>query len=98
MTVQQPSSPPLVQIGALYLKAGILPLAEASYRRALEIAHGEDDAYTQATALMGLGQVAYAARSNAEAGEYLRQALDLYHKLGEAGQVQAADSLLAEIK
>jgi tetratricopeptide (TPR) repeat protein len=60
-----PSSPSLIQMGDLYLKAGLLPLAEASYQRALDLARSDDDAFTQATALTGLGQVAYTAKSNA---------------------------------
>ncbi len=91
------ASPPLIQLGDTYLKAGLGGLAEANYQRALETAQSNDDAYTQGAALIGLGQAAYATQNQLQATGYFQQALTLYRQLKEDRAAKIAESLLQEI-
>jgi len=90
-------SPPLLQLGDLYLRAGLVNLAEANYQQALATAHDNDDLFTQATALTDLGRIAYVTQAKAEAAAYFEQALALYQQLGNRQQVDLVQNLLAEV-
>ncbi|MEW5956179.1 MAG: tetratricopeptide repeat protein [Chloroflexota bacterium] len=100
---RSPASPPLLPLGELYLRAGLTDLARANYQRALESAQADGDSYTQAAALTGLGQVAYAAQSDAaqaaaDAVDFLQRALALYRELKADQPAEEVETLLAELK
>lgn len=92
-----PESPPLLELGDLYLRAGLIDLAQANYQRALESSQVNEDIYTQAAALVGLGNAAYADQANDEAKGRYNQALDLYRQLGDARQVEAVENQLSAV-
>ena len=71
---------------------------EANYQRALNTARTNDDSYTEAAALTGLGQTAYAAQADDKAVDRFKQALTIYQILNEEKLASAVEGLLAEIK
>jgi tetratricopeptide (TPR) repeat protein len=94
---RNPEAPPLLQLGELYLRAGLTDLAQANYQQVLEIAQSNNDSYTQAAALTGLGQTAYVAEADKDAAKYFEQAITIYQELNEETLTSTVKGLLAEI-
>jgi tetratricopeptide (TPR) repeat protein/transcriptional regulator with XRE-family HTH domain len=75
--------------GTLYRVSDDLAQAIACHQRALDLARAIDSAWDEAHALAGLGRCALAGGRTAEAADDLRQALEIFRRIGapEAGEV-----------
>jgi tetratricopeptide (TPR) repeat protein/transcriptional regulator with XRE-family HTH domain len=78
--------------GTLYRVTGELALAERCHQQALEMARAIASSPDEAEALAGLGRYALAVGDTTQSGILLRQALDIFQRIGAA---EALD-LLAE--
>ncbi len=93
-----PGNPPWLWSGEVYLQAGLPDLAALYYQHALSAARANEDLYTQAAALAGAGQSAYALADNRQATDYLKQSLSIYQTLGDEQGIKTTQTLLMEIK
>ena len=74
--------------GTLHRVSGDLAQAKGCHQQALELARAIASPSTEARALAGLGRCALAAGHTDEAAEMLRQALEIFQRIGAA---EAAD-------
>ena len=81
--------------GALHRVTGDLAQAEACHRQALDLARVIDSPSDEAHALVGLGRCALAAGHATQAAVVLRQALDIFQRIGAAGANDVARELAA---
>jgi tetratricopeptide (TPR) repeat protein len=79
--------------GTLHRVSGDLAQAEACHQQALDLAHASASPWQEAHALAGLGRCAFAAADATQAEVLLRQALEIFQRIGAA---EVAD-LLAEL-
>ena len=79
--------------GTLYRVSGELALAQECHQRSLELSREIDSSWDEAHALAGLGRCALAAGRAAQAESLLRQALEIFQRIGAA----EAQELLAEL-
>jgi tetratricopeptide (TPR) repeat protein/transcriptional regulator with XRE-family HTH domain len=79
--------------GALYRLSGELALARQCHQRSLELSREIDSSWKEAHALAGLGRCALADDDAVQAEVLLRQALEIFRRIG-AGEVP---ELLAEL-
>jgi tetratricopeptide (TPR) repeat protein len=79
--------------GKLHRVSGELAQAERCHRQALELARAIAVGWDEAHALAGLGRCALAAGDATQAGTLLRQALEIFQRIGAA----EATDLLAEL-
>jgi len=79
--------------GTLHRVSGDLAQAEGCHRQALDLARAIDTSSDEAHALAGLGRCALAAGHAAQAEALLRQALEIFQRIG-AGE---ARDLLTEL-
>jgi tetratricopeptide (TPR) repeat protein/transcriptional regulator with XRE-family HTH domain len=81
------------EAGALYRISGDLNRAEAYHRQGLALAREIESAWDEAHALAGLGRCALAAGRTADAATGLRQAREIFQRIGAA----EAASMTAEL-
>jgi tetratricopeptide (TPR) repeat protein len=79
--------------GALHRVSGELALAQGCHQQSLELEHGIASSSGEAHALAGLGRCALADGRAAQAQDLLRQALEIFQRIGAA----EAPDLLAEV-
>ena len=84
--------------GTLHWVSDDLAQAESCHQRALDLARAIGSAWDEAHALAGLGRCALAAGRVTEAADDLRQALEIFQRIGapEADGVSRALAALAE--
>jgi tetratricopeptide (TPR) repeat protein/transcriptional regulator with XRE-family HTH domain len=80
--------------GTLHRVSGELAPAEGSHQQALDLARAIASPWDEAHALAGLGRCALAAGHATQAGILLRQALEIFQRIGAA----EAPGLLAELE
>jgi len=90
---QEGEAEALNELGTLHRIGGDLSEADACHGRALQLAREKDIAWLEAHALAGLARSALAAGRTAEAEAGLRQARDIFQRIGAA----EAASLNAEL-
>ena len=78
---------------ALHRVSGELAQAQECHQQALDLARATGSSWAEAHSLAGLGRCAMADGHPAQAGELLRQALEIFQRIGAP---EAAD-LLAEL-
>jgi tetratricopeptide (TPR) repeat protein len=83
----------LNELGTLHRIRGDLDQAETGHRQALDVAREIDSSWGEACALAGLGRCALAAGRTAEAQEGLRQAREIFQKIGAAEAASVAAEL-----
>jgi tetratricopeptide (TPR) repeat protein len=88
----------LNETGTLHRVSGDLARAEGRHRQALELARAITSTWDQAHALAGLGRCALAAGHATQAAALLRQALEIFQRIGaaEAGDVSRELAALTE--
>ena len=88
----------LNETGTLHMLCGRLGQAEACHEQALSLARQIDGPLLEAPALAGLGRCALATGDTAKAQDRLRQALEIFNRIGaaEATDVAAELEALAE--
>jgi class 3 adenylate cyclase/tetratricopeptide (TPR) repeat protein len=74
----------LNEAGSLHLARGDLSAAGTCHRQALDLAREIDSSWDEAHALAGLGRCALAAGRDADAEAGLRQAREIFHRMGAA--------------
>jgi Flp pilus assembly protein TadD len=74
----------LNEVGTLYRVRGDLDRARTCHRQALDLARKIDSAWDEAHALAGLGRCALAEGRTAHAKSGLRQALEIFQRIGAA--------------
>lgn len=82
-----------MKIGTLHRASGELAQARQCHQQALELARAIASAWDEATAVVGLGRCAIAAGEPAQAEGLLRQAHEIFQRIGAA----EASSVLAEL-
>jgi tetratricopeptide (TPR) repeat protein len=85
----------LNELGTLHRLSGQLAAARESHREALAAARDTDNPWNEAHALAGLGRRAVAAGDAAQAETLLRQALDIFQRIGAAEAAEVAAELAA---
>ena len=70
--------------GTLHRVSGDLAQAERCHQQALELVRASDSSWDEAHALAGVGRCAIAAGHAAQAGVLLRQALEIFQRIGAA--------------
>jgi len=80
--------------GTLHLASGELAESERSHQQALELARAIASSWDEAHALAGLGRCAMVGRA-AEAEDKLRQALEIFERIGAAEVADVAAELEA---
>ncbi len=80
-------------LGDLYLKIGLVRLAEARYLRALELSKGLDDIEGQALTEYGLALVYSSIGNKAESVRWLQDAIRHYQDLGDSDKIQQLEKL-----
>jgi tetratricopeptide (TPR) repeat protein len=81
--------------GTLYRVRGGLDLAEECHREALELARAIASSRDEAEALVGLGRCALAAGQDKQAQNLMRQALEIFQRIGAAETPNLLDELHA---
>lgn len=81
----------LNELGALHLARGDPGRAGMCHQQALELARVADSSWDEAHALAGLGRCALAAGQTAEAIASLREARDIFQRMGAADTAVAAE-------
>lgn len=84
------------QLGDLYFYVGLYDHARKNYQAALADAELTDDLVAQATALVGLGRIAYTYGESKKAIDRFQEAETLYRAAGEAAREAAVTQLLSE--
>jgi len=79
--------------GTLHRVTGDLARAEECHQRALELAHAIPSSWDEGCALAGLSRCASAADRTSQAEALLRQALEIFQRIGAA----ETDGVLAEL-
>jgi Flp pilus assembly protein TadD len=77
------------------LVCGDMDQAEACHRQALKLAHEVGSSCSEAQALAGLGRCALAAGRSADAVRRLRQAREIFHRIGRAEAARVTAELVA---
>ena len=85
-------------LGDLYLEVGLLELATPRYRSAINLAQEASDCQNQASAAVGLANIAAAQGDRRAAGRWLRQAREGYALLGDTRQVELVDQWLHKLE
>jgi tetratricopeptide (TPR) repeat protein len=83
----------LNEMGTLHRVGGDLVRAVAYHRQALDLAREIASSWDEAQALAGLGRCAQAAGRTADARAGLRQALEIFQRIGAADAAEAAAEL-----
>src|SRR5450755_2378849 len=83
----------LNDMGALHRVRGDLDRAEACHLQALNLARGIDSSWDEAHALAGLGRCALTAGRSSSARASLRQAQEIFQRIGAAEATSVADEL-----
>ena len=83
----------LNEAGTLYRVSGDLAQAEGCHQQALDLARAIASSWDEAHALAGLGRCALAAGHPTQAEVLLRQALEIFQRIGAA----EAPDLIAEL-
>src|SRR5450755_1835344 len=83
----------LNDMGALHRVRGDLDRAEACHLQALNLARGIDSSWDEAHALAGLGRCALTAGRSSSARASLRQAQEIFQRIGAAEATGVADEL-----
>ncbi len=81
--------------GTLHRVSGELAQAEGCHQQALELARAIASSWDEAHALAGLGRCAVAAGRTTEAEDLLRQALEIFQRIGAAEAADVAAELEA---
>jgi tetratricopeptide (TPR) repeat protein len=79
--------------GALHRVSGELALAEGCHQRSAELARAIASPWNEAHAVAGLGRCALARDDAARAGNLLRQALEIFQKIGTVEVTEVAAEL-----
>ena len=85
----------LNETGTLHRVRGDLGQAESCHRQALDLARQIESPWDEAHALAGLGRCALAADRAAEAADGLRQALEIFQRIGAAETADVCAELQA---
>jgi tetratricopeptide (TPR) repeat protein/transcriptional regulator with XRE-family HTH domain len=85
----------LNEVGTLHRVCGDMDQAETCHRRALELAREIDSSCNEAHALAGLGRCALAAGHSAGAARSLRQAREIFDRIGRPEAAALAAELVA---
>jgi tetratricopeptide (TPR) repeat protein len=85
----------LNESGTLHRVGGDLVQAEACHQDALDLAREDGTAWDEAHALAGLGRCALSAGRTAQAAGQLRQALEIFQRIGAAEAAKVAAELEA---
>jgi hypothetical protein len=88
----------LRMLGDLYLKIGVLSLAEERYVQAVELSKALNDVEGQADELQTLGMIYTLLGNKDEALQHLQEAIALYQKLGDTSAVKAIEAELTKLK
>jgi tetratricopeptide (TPR) repeat protein/transcriptional regulator with XRE-family HTH domain len=81
--------------GTLHRVSGELALARECHQRSLDLSREIDSSWDEAHALAGLGRCALAAGDAAQAGVLLREALEIFQRIGAAEAQEVAAELEA---
>jgi hypothetical protein len=88
----------LRMLGDLYLKVGLLSMAEESFRQANDLSRTLNDVEGQATELQTLGMIYELLGNKAEAVKHLQDAIAWYQKIGDATTVSQLQEQLNKLK
>ena len=84
--------------GTLHQVSGDLAQAERCHRRALDLARDTASSWDEAHALAGLGRCALAVGHTRQAADRMRQALEIFQRIGAAEAPGVSRELGALIK